>query len=188
AEVAAAARRLSRGRGRLADVPSADIRLYGAPAVFGGRRLGAVVAVVSLAPYEETRRTALVGSLVFGGAVLLLVVLVARWMLSSSLRPVARMTRQASAWSEQDLDQRFRLGRPHDELTELAATLDALLDRLAASLRRERRFSAELSHELRTPLARLLAESELALARNRQPREYRHVLQLVHRNARQLAR
>jgi len=98
------------------------------------------------------------------------------------------MTRQAAAWSERELDHRFALGPPHDELTELAATLDALLDRLAASLRRERRFSAELSHELRTPLARLLAESELALARDRQPREYRQVLQLVHRNARQLAR
>ena len=80
------------------------------------------------------------------------------------------MTRQAAAWSEHDLDHRFALGEPHDELTELAATLDGLLDRLAASLRREQRFSAELSHELRTPLARVIAESELALRRDREPR------------------
>jgi len=120
--------------------------------------------------------------------VLLLVGVAASWLLAASLRPVVRMTRQAAAWSERELDHRFALGPPHDELTELAATLDALLDRLAASLRRERRFSAELSHELRTPIARLLAESELALARDRQPREYRQVLALVHRNAGQLAR
>ena len=112
----------------------------------------------SLAPYEETRRVALVASLVFGGLVLILVAVAARWLLASSLRPVRRMTRQAATWSERDLDQRFAVGEPYDELTELAATLDGLLDRLAASLRHEQRFSAELSHELRTPLARVLAE------------------------------
>src|SRR5207248_4876912 len=109
-------------------------------------------------------------------------------LLASSLRPVVRMTRQAAAWSERDLDQRFGLGPPHDELGELAATLDGLLDRLAASLRREQRFSAELSHELRTPLARVLAESELALRRERTPEGYRAALELVHRNAVQLTK
>src|SRR5207244_1729862 len=79
------------------------------------------------------------------------VLIAARWLLAASLRPVVRMTRQAADWSEHDLDHRFALGTPHDELTELAATLDGLLDRLAASLRHQRRFSAELPHELRAP-------------------------------------
>lgn len=183
-----AARGLAAGPARFVDVATSDTRLYGTPVVAGGRRIGTVVAAVSLAPYEQTRRTALIASLVFGAVVLLLVGVAASWLLVAALRPVVRMTRQAAAWSERELDHRFGLGPPHDELTELAATLDALLDRLAASLRRERRFSAELSHELRTPLARLLAETELALARERQPREYRQVLGLVHRNAGQLAR
>ena len=39
-----------------------DTRLYALPVVSGGRRLGTVVAGVSLAPYEQTRRTALVAS------------------------------------------------------------------------------------------------------------------------------
>ena len=69
------------------------------------------------------------------------------------------MTEDAAAWSEHDLDRRFELGEPYDELTRLAATLDALLDRLAASMRHEQRFTAELSHELRTPLARISAEA-----------------------------
>jgi signal transduction histidine kinase len=98
------------------------------------------------------------------------------------------MTRLAAAWSERDTAHRFGLGEPHDELTELAATLDRFLDRLDASLKREQRFSAELSHELRTPLARLIAEAELALRRERTPDEYRGALELVHRSAHQLAR
>src|SRR5947208_105991 len=98
------------------------------------------------------------------------------------------MTKQAAAWSERDLDRRFGLGEPHDELTQLAATLDNLLDRIAASLRHERRFSAELSHELRTPLARVIAEAELALRRTRDPGEYRRVLDVILTNARHIDR
>ena len=188
ATVERAARGLSGGARRYRDVSTADTRLYAEPIVIGGKRVGTVVAAVSLEPYEETRRTALIASLVLGGLVLVLVGAAAWWLLGAALRPVVRMTRQAAAWSEQDLDHRFALGAPHDELTELAATLDGLLDRLAASLRHERRFSAELSHELRTPLARVLAESELALRRNRSGDDYRDALGVIHRSADQLSR
>jgi signal transduction histidine kinase len=173
---------------RTVDLAGSDTLLYAAPIVRGGARHGTVVAGVSLAPYEETRKVALLSSAVLGAVVLVLVMLAARWLLAASLRPVTRMTRQAAAWGEHDLERRFALGAPYDELTELAHTLDGLLDRLAASLRRERRFSAEVSHELRTPLARVLAESELALRREREPAAYRHVLELIRRNADQLAR
>ena len=183
-----AAERLAGGRARFVDVAGTDTRLYAAPVVVTGRRLGTVVAGVSLAPYEQTRNLALLASSVLGGLLLLLVLVTARWLVGASLRPVVRMTRQAGEWSEYDLDHRFALGPPHDELTELGATLDGLLDRLAASLRHERRFSAELSHELRTPLARVLAESELALRRNREPDDYREALTLIQRNATQLSR
>jgi signal transduction histidine kinase len=63
-----------------------------------------------------------------------------------------------------------------------------LLDRLAASLRHERRFSAEMSHELRTPLAKLMAEAELALRRERSESDYRESLQAVLANAQQIER
>jgi signal transduction histidine kinase len=187
-EISRAARTLAGGRERFLDVRGRDVRLYAAPVVVEGKRLGTVVAGVSLAPYEQTRKLALLASLVLGGLVLLLVLVAAHWLLRALLRPVLRMTRQAAEWSEYDLEHRFALGSPHDELTELAATLDGLLDRLAASLRHERRFSAELSHELRTPLARVLAEAEVALRRERGPHEYQQTLELIRRSADQLAR
>jgi signal transduction histidine kinase len=188
ADLEAAVRRLVGGAARFADLPATDTRLYALPVLVAGRRAGTVVAGVSLAPYEETRETALIASLIFGGIVIVLGTGFGWWLLGASLRPVVRMTRQASAWSEHELDHRFALGAPHDELTELAATLDALLDRVASGLRRERRFSAELSHELRTPLARILAQSEHALRRDRTPPEYRRTLELVHGNADRLSR
>jgi signal transduction histidine kinase len=185
--VAAAARSLAGGRPSFADVNRADVRLYAAPVVVEGKRLGTVVAGVSLAPYEQSRRTALVGSLAFALLLLLVVAIAARWVLAAALRPVGRMTEAASDWSDRNLDRRFELGEPQDELTRLAATLDSLLDRIAASLRREQRFSAELSHELRTPVSRIVAEAELALRRERPASDYRAALEVVLRNARQVA-
>ena len=185
--VTAAVQRLAPRAPAFADVGDTDTRLYATPIVVSGKRYGAVVAGVSQKPYEESRRTALLASLGLGGAVLLLVLVAAWWLLKSSLRPVARMTHLASEWSEHDLDRRFAVAGPKDELTDLASTLDGLLDRLAASLRREQRFSAELSHELRTPLSRVIAETELALRRPRTNDEYRRALELVLRNAQQLA-
>ncbi|MGB2874708.1 MAG: ATP-binding protein [Gaiellaceae bacterium] len=185
--VDAAARSLAGGSPRFHDVGKADVRLYAAPAVFGGKRLGTVVAGVSLGPYEQTRRTALIDSLALALVLLLVVALAARWVLAAAFRPVADMTKAADDWSERRLDRRFELGEPHDELTRLAATLDSLLDRIAASLRREQRFSAELSHELRTPVSRIVAEADLALRRERSGSEYRSALEVVLRNAKQVA-
>jgi two-component system OmpR family sensor kinase len=184
----AAARSLAGGPAKFVTVPRTETRLYAAPVVSQGKRLGTLVVGISLAPSARTTHTALLGSLVLAVLVLAIVAFAARWLLKSALRPVAQMTAAAAAWSERDLDRRFELGEPYDELTSLGATLDDLLDRLAASLRRERRFSAELSHELRTPLASIVAEAELALRREREPREYRDGLEIVLRNARQLTR
>jgi two-component system, OmpR family, sensor kinase len=185
--VAAAARSLAGGPSRFLDIDSADIRLYATPAILESKRLGTVVAGVSLAPYEQTRRTALIDSLALALLLLLVVALAARWVLAAAFRPVESMRTAAAEWSEQRLERRFELGEPHDELTRLAATLNSLLDRIAASLRREQRFSAELSHELRTPVSRIVAEADLALRRERSGSEYRAALEVVLRNAKEVA-
>jgi two-component system OmpR family sensor kinase len=170
------------------NVPGTEERLFAVPIVRGGRRVGTLVTGISLEPYHHTQRTALIGSLTLFVLVVLFASVAAWWLLRAALRPVSEMTEQAETWSEEDLDRRFAVGEPYDELTHLAQTLDGLLDRLAASLRHERRFSAEMSHELRTPLAKLMAEAELALRRERSESDYRESLQAVLSNAQQIER
>src|SRR5436190_9992664 len=183
-----AARSLAGGPRAHTEEAWSDTRLYAVPVVRGGSRVGTVVAGISLEPYERTASRALVGSVIFAGVVLLLIALAVRWVVGGALRPVARMTADAEAWSELDLDRRFNAGEPHDEITRLAATLDRMLDRLAASLRHEQQFSAEISHELRTPLSAIVAEAELALRRERSPGEYRTALEVIAARAGQLKR
>jgi signal transduction histidine kinase len=165
-----------------------DTRLYAVPVVSHGKRLGTVVAAVSLAAYNDTARAALIGSLLLALAVFVVSLLAARWILGKALAPVAEMTSAAAIWSEHDLDRRFAAEQPPDELGQLATTLDSLLDRITDALRREQLFTAEISHELRTPLARIVAETDLALRRPRDAASYREALETVKRNAQQLTR
>ncbi|MGH2894820.1 MAG: sensor histidine kinase, partial [Solirubrobacteraceae bacterium] len=159
----AAAVALTRAPRGFRDLPSPDLRLYGLPVLSGTHRVGTVVAAIGLTPYEQIQRIALIGSSVLALLALCAVAAASRWIIARSLRPVSEMTRQAAEWSERRLDRRFGLGDPRDEFTTLAATLDGLLDRVAASLRHEQNLTAELSHELRTPLAQISAETQYAL-------------------------
>ena len=188
AEIDRAARALVGGPRRTLEVPRYDVKLYAAPVFSRGTRIGTVVSGVSLAPYERTQHVALIASLILAVVLLLIVGLIARRMVTLALRPVVQMTAQAEDWSEHDLDRRFALGEPHDELTTLAATLDGMLARISASLRHEQRFSSEMSHELRTPLAKIKAEAELALRRRRDDPGYREALESVLDNADQISR
>lgn len=186
--VDAAARALADSPRRFTKVPGRETRLLALPVRSRGRRVGTVVAGVSLAPYRSTRRIALVASLALAGIVLVAVAVAGWWLIAGALRPVAKMTEAAAEWSERDLDRRFALGPPRDELTALAATLDDLLDRLAASLRREQRFSGELSHELRTPLAKISAEAQLARRQDRDSSAYRQALDGILSSSEQMRR
>ncbi|WP_028065940.1 sensor histidine kinase [Solirubrobacter soli] len=151
-----------------------EVRLLAAP-IPGG--LGTVVVGLSLEPYERTEHFAALGTVLLGLLVVGAGTLLARRAVGTALRPVADMTAQAEDWSEHDLDRRFRLGPPRDELTALAATLDGLLGRIAAVIRHEHRFSAEMAHELRTPLSGVRAEGELALLPGRSEDDLRAAIE-----------
>ncbi|MGZ6802900.1 MAG: HAMP domain-containing sensor histidine kinase [Nocardioidaceae bacterium] len=130
-----------------------------------GRRGVVVVAALDLTPYEKAERRSLWLSLALGALAVVAAAVAAWFAAAASLRQVRRMARRADAWREHDLSGRFALGPPHDELTELAHTLDRMLDRIGQALLAERRLTDEVAHELRTPLAVIRTEAQLALSR-----------------------
>jgi two-component system OmpR family sensor kinase len=187
--IGAAAKKLDGQLAQYMDVPELEVRFLSLPLFDqeGEKRLGTIVAGLYMGSYSRTQRIAFLASGALTAALLILVGFMGRWMLNAAFRPVAKMTAEAEAWSTADLDRRFEMGEPHDEVTRLAHTLDGMLDRIAASLRREQRFSAEVSHQLRTPVAKIKAESELALRRKRDPAYYQEALSSVSHSADQMA-
>jgi signal transduction histidine kinase len=187
-EVTAAVRRLVGRTDAFATVGEHGTRLYAQPIRRDGRAIGTVVAAESLAANDRTTDLAQLASVVLGG-ILLAGVLGVTWLvIGRALAPVTEMTRTAGDWSEHDPDRRFGVQPRPDELGELARTFDALLDRVAASLRHEQRLSAELSHELRTPLARIRAETELLQRRERSPRERAEAYEVLERSSAEMGR
>ncbi|WP_216211730.1 sensor histidine kinase [Amycolatopsis aidingensis] len=89
------------------------------------------------------------------------------WLaLGRSLRPVDRLRRQAAEAADSYPPPRLEATSAGTELETLIATLDDLLQRSAAGVRRQRRFLADAAHELLSPLATLRTTLEVAARRN----------------------
>ena len=163
---------------RTVDSDNGDLRMFALPVEAGGRQVATVVAATSLAPYQGIESLTVFGSVILAAALLLTVHLVLRANVGRALRPVAAMSGQAARWGAEEVHRRFGPATRPAELAELARTLDELLDRLAAGLRRERHLVDELSHELRTPLARIQVETDLlrSRVRNNDERERAYVV------------
>nr|WP_205861130.1 HAMP domain-containing sensor histidine kinase [Planosporangium flavigriseum] len=81
-----------------------------------------------------------------------------------ALRPLHAVTAAARRLSGETLDERIRYDGANDEVAELAATFDAMLDRIGTAFESQKRFVANASHELRTPLTVMRTEIDVTLA------------------------
>ena len=86
------------------------------------------------------------------------------------------MTEAAQGINADNLTRRLPFGNHQDELSQMVACLNQMLDRLEKSFRRIRQFSGDASHELRTPLTILRGETEVTLRWAKTVDEFRDML------------
>jgi signal transduction histidine kinase len=92
----------------------------------------------------------------------LALIAISRFVAGRILHPIGRMKDLAQEISEQNLDQRIPAGDGRDEFSELARTINQMLDRLQHSFQRQKDFLFDTSHELKTPLTTIrLAVDEI---------------------------
>lgn len=107
---------------------------------------------------------------------LLLLYIAGNWIAGKALSPVRDIVAEVGKITGSRLSRRLPAGNPADELGELSAAFNGMLDRLERSFEAQSRFLTNISHELRTPLSALRAELEIALLKERQPGEYREYI------------
>jgi signal transduction histidine kinase len=95
-------------------------------------------------------------------ALLALLALVAWRVVGAALRPVEALRASAEEISDAGSDTRLPVPASRDEISALAVTLNSMLDRLAASRARQRRFVDDAAHELRSPIASMQTQLEVA--------------------------
>lgn len=108
------------------------------------------------------------------------------WLSSRAIRPIASMTSTAESISAQNLSKRIDVNETDSELGKLAVVLNSTFDRLQSAFERQQQFTADASHELRTPLSVISTHTELALARQRSPEDYRLALQTCQHAAKRM--
>jgi signal transduction histidine kinase len=125
------------------------------------------VQAVALSPLEDVLRSTetLQQVLAIGIPMLVGLLTLAAWLLiGRALRPVRLMTQCAAGIADATACDRLAVPPSSDELSELARTLNGMLDRLAEGARRQREFVSDASHELRSPIAATRTQLEVALA------------------------
>jgi two-component system OmpR family sensor kinase len=131
------------------------------------------------APTAPVDATVLQFAALVAGLALVLTV-TASWMgwriAGTALRPTSEITAQAEAFGAGSLSSRITAHADVAEFGRLVDVLNAMLERLDAAFRSQRRFTADASHELRAPLNVLRGEIEVALKRPRTTEEYQAVL------------
>jgi signal transduction histidine kinase len=121
-------------------------------------------------PLTELPRTlrVLAYSLLAGSVVTLLASLIlGSWAARRVLRPVGEIGRAASAIAEGRLDARLDV-QGDEELVQLAAGFNAMVDSLQTRIEREARFASDVGHELRSPLTTLRSAVDVMRGRERQ--------------------
>lgn len=166
---------VSPGPPTLVDLQGAEQRYHVLATAF---REGELTLMLGMSLAETEGTLAAFDRLVAGGALVFLVLAAVGGLFLSrqALRPVAASIGAARRLDPENLAERLPLTGAGDELDELAATINGLLDRLSDYHAQIIRFTADASHELRSPLAAMRAAVEVALQRPRAPEDYRNVL------------
>ncbi len=123
----------------------------------------AIVGTVPTRQVERTFATIRRGLWISVALAGLLVGAISWFVVDRALAPVRRLTGQAEAIEANPAHELLEEGGSGDELTELAITLNRLLNKLRLADSDRRRFVSDASHELRTPLMVISADAEYAL-------------------------
>lgn len=131
---------------------------------------GSTVAVATLlAPLDPSRyaaTNALTRTLIAGAIALLLAGGLLTLVVRRSLRPLRELSTSAASIHPDTLAARVPVPDTDDEVQQLAAELNDMLQRLDDNDRTRRRYLAAVSHEVRTPLT--VAEGHLELLEHHQ--------------------
>ncbi len=158
------------------EVKKSPYRLLFLPIERRGQRYSLQIAT-PLTPLYETLNQVM-GVFVLASLAILALAVWLGWRLAE--RAVAPLAQISQITSQIDLQQLHQRLPEHpdapNELHQLTAQLNQMLDRLDLSAQALQQFTADASHELRTPLTVLKGEIQVALRKPRENQEYRDLL------------
>lgn len=133
-------------------IGGADTEVLAAPIRIRGHTVGTFITTTDLTVLERQRSSMLWLSVAEAAVAVAAGTLSAYLLLRRLLRTVGRITTAAQEIEVDNLDRRLGDQGTDDEVSRLASTFDAMLERIASMLGSQRRLLADVSHQLRTPM------------------------------------
>jgi two-component system heavy metal sensor histidine kinase CusS len=99
------------------------------------------------------------------------------WLALRATQPIAGILKTAEKLKPTKLGDRLMTRGTNDELDQLSATINRLLDQVARHVERQQQFVADAAHELRGPLAAMQNTLEVATANNRSLDSYQGTIE-----------
>jgi heavy metal sensor kinase len=151
--------------------------------VYFGPRGDCVLVGASLTPIDADLRRLAWKLLGVGVALVVFGLAGGWWAAGFALRPIDEISAAARQIAGGNRAKRIDVKETEGELGQLAEVLNKTFDKLDSVFEQQVRFTADASHELRTPVSVILTQTQLALSRDRDAREYRETLQVCQRAA-----
>lgn len=118
--------------------------------------------------------------LLIGLLVCVIATMLSGWIYSGqALSPISGVVEQVEKTTASNLTLRVNEGNGKDEISHLANTFNRMLERIQKSFEFQKSFVSNSSHELRTPLTSITGQLEVALMSEREPEEYKSVLNSI---------
>lgn len=151
-------------------------------------KVSVIVLVSSFDKYgyqylQNLKKILLVGLL----AVVAFLVIIGYLFARKMVQPIDRLVRQVDSINANNLQGTRVTEKGRDEIAQLAANFNTMLQRLSDSFDLQKSFVSNASHELRTPLAAMISQLQVTLSKQRNADEYEDVLSSVLEDAENLS-
>lgn len=151
---------------------ASEVRQMQIPLITAGKHEGYLLVAKSFDDSRELLDNLRNVLLILYPGILLSLFLTMRYLAGKSIEPIQQIIRKTNQITQSNLNERVPVAEPNDEIGQLTRSINELLERLEASLNREKQFTSDASHELRTPLSVLRGTLEVLIRKPRTSDEY----------------
>ena len=153
-----------------------------------GNTLGLVLAVMNSAELTQMWRS-FIALFCMSSAIILVLAFITSFVTAMrQIQPLSEMVKATRAYAAGDFDVRMQETGDCSEISELAASFNAMADSLQETERQRRDFIANVSHELKTPMTTIAGYTDGILDGTIPPEKERQYLQIISDESRRLSR
>jgi signal transduction histidine kinase len=155
-----------------------SIRQIQVPLYFNNKIQGYLMVALSTAEENKILDNLIEVLFILFPIILLTLFFISQFIAGKSIKPINDIISISDTINKNNLATRLPLPKNKDELFVLSNTINSLLDRIANTIEREKRFTSDASHELRTPLAVIKGTLEVLIRKPRNAEEYQNKINL----------